>query len=192
MNSNSLKDDIRFEGRLGNYSLEFYSTWGLFSPRSIDEGTSLLAGQLKVEPDATALDLGCGYGPLGLVLAKMAPGGHVHLVDKDFVAIEYAQKNLLANDVGNATAYLSNGFSLVPQDLRFDVIVSNVPAKIGNELLRIFLLDAFDRLTPGGQLYLVTISGLKDYMKRNLNQVFGNYEKLKQSHTYTACRAIKT
>ena len=186
-----LKQDIVFSGRLAGNDFTFHSTWGLFSPKSIDEGTQLLAGYLEVKPDAVCLDLGCGYGPLGLTLAKLAPKGQVHLVDKDFVAVEFATKNAQINHLANVQAYLSNGFAQVPADLKFDVIVSNVPAKIGTELLSIFLHDAHARLNPGGKLYVVTISGLKDYMKRHLTDVFGNYDKLKQSKTYTAAVAVK-
>ena len=184
-------NDLNFSATLHNQSLSYVTTWGLFSPRGIDEGTELLAKYLEVSPDAVCLDLGCGYGPLGLTLAKLAPLGQVHLVDKDFVAVEYSERNAKLNDIDNAHCYLSNGFSHVDPSLKFDVIVSNIPAKIGGELLSIFLNDSYGRLNPGGKLYIVTISGLKDYMKRNLNEVFGNYDKLKQSRTYTAALAIK-
>jgi 16S rRNA G1207 methylase RsmC len=191
MTISELKQDIVFTTRLRGHDLTFHSTWGLFSPKAIDEGTGLLLDQIEVKPDAVCLDLGCGYGPLGLTLAKLAPQGYVHLIDKDFVAVEFARKNLEANQITNAQAYLSNGFSQVSPKAKFDLIVSNVPAKIGSELLTIFLHDAYERLNPGGKLYLVTISGLKDYMKRHLTAVFGNYDKLKQSKTYTAALAIK-
>lgn len=186
-----LKQDIIFTAPLRGRSLTFHSTWGLFSPKGIDEGTRLLVDQLDIPATADCLDLGCGYGPLGLTLAHLAPRGVTHLVDKDFIAVEYAAKNAKLNHLANVQAYLSNGFAQVPADARFDVIVSNIPAKIGGELLSIFLHDAYDRLNPGGQLYIVVISGLKDYMKRNLVGVFGSYEKLKQSKTYTASRAVK-
>lgn len=186
-----LKQDIIFEATLRGHHFTLHSTWGLFSPKAIDEGTRLLADHLELPRTATVLDLGCGYGPLGLVAAKLAPAGTVHLVDKDFVAVDYARRNLELNHIANGQAYLSNGFDQVPADLTFDAIISNVPAKIGAELLSIFLHDAYARLNPGGQLYVVTISGLKDYMKRHLTDVFGNYDKLKQSKTYTAARAVK-
>lgn len=191
MTIQQLKQDITFDAKLQGKDLTFHTTWGLFSPRGIDEGTQLLAKHLELPPHASVLDLGCGYGPLGLLAAKLAPQGTIHLVDKDFVAVHYAQLNAEQNNLTNASAYLSNGLSHVPEDVKFDAIVSNVPAKIGNELLQIFLADAFDRLNPGGQLYIVVISGLKDYMKRHLTQQFGNYDKLGQSKTYTASRAIK-
>jgi 16S rRNA (guanine1207-N2)-methyltransferase len=187
-----LKQDIVFTAKLRGHGLTFHSTWGLFSPKTIDEGTRLLLDHLTSVPaDATVLDLGCGYGPLGLTLAKLAPQGQVHLVDKDFVAVEFARKNATNNHISNAQSYLSNGFAQVPASLKFDLIVSNVPAKIGSELLSIFLSDAHAHLNPGGRLYVVTISGLKDYMKRHLTDTFGNYDKLKQSKTYTAALAIK-
>ena len=186
-----LKQDIIFKTTLRQQDLVFHSTWGLFSPRAIDEGTHLLLDHIEIAPDAQILDLGCGYGPLGLTLAKLAPHGQVHLVDKDFVAVEFARKNAELNHLDNAQAYLSNGFDQVPAGQKFDLIVSNVPAKIGSELLAIFLHDAHARLNPGGRLYIVTISGLKDYMKRHLTDVFGNYDKLKQSKTYTAAMAKK-
>jgi 16S rRNA G1207 methylase RsmC len=190
MDTTSLKKDIVFTAPLVGNNLVFHSTWGLFSPKSIDEGTQLLIDRVEVKPSDVILDLGCGYGPLGLALAKHVPQGSVHLVDKDFVAIEYAAKNAQANNLDNAKCYLSNGFDQVPAGQKFDIIVSNIPAKIGKELLIIFLNDAKDRLNPGGKLYVVTISGLKDYIKRNLTEVFGNYDKLKQSKTYTAAVAV--
>jgi 16S rRNA (guanine1207-N2)-methyltransferase len=191
MTTNELKQDIVFTAELAGHPLTFHSTWGLFSPKAIDEGTDLLIRHLDIKPTDTVLDLGCGYGPLGLTIAKLAPQGQVHLVDKDFVAVDYANQNAALNHLPNARAYLSNGFAQVPADQKFDVVVSNVPAKIGGELLSIFLQDAYDHLNPGGRLYIVVISGLKDYMKRHLTDVFGNYDKLKQSKTYTAAVAVK-
>lgn len=191
MNTSQLKQDISFEATLKGHVLKFRSTWGLFSPRAVDEGTHLLAKHLEIPARASVLDLGCGYGPLGLLAAKLAPGGTVQMIDKDFVAVDYANLNAQLNGLTNAEAYLSNGFSHVPAGVTFDAIISNVPAKIGNELMQILLQDAYDRLNLGGQLYIVVISGLKDYMKRHLSEVFGNYEKLGQSKTYTASRAVR-
>jgi 16S rRNA G1207 methylase RsmC len=190
-NADKYKQNIVFTAKLGGHELTFQSTWGLFSPRAIDEGTDLLIKQIELRPTSTVLDLGCGYGPLGLAIAKMAPKGSVDLVDKDFVAVNFANANAALNHIENAHAYLSNGFDQVPGGRTFDVVVSNIPAKIGGELLSIFLHDAYARLNPDGKLYVVTISGLKDYMKRHLTDVFGNYKKLKQSKTYTAALAVK-
>ena len=180
-----LREPIRFEAQLAGRTLRFASTWGLFSPREIDEGTRLLLAHLEVAPDADCLDLGCGYGAIGLALAALAPAGQTLMVDKDFVAVDFAERNARRNRLDNARVLLSNGFDQVPKDLRFDRITSNVPAKVGKELLSILLHDARDRLRPGGRVYVVTINGLREFMKRNLQEVFGNYDKLKQGAHYT-------
>lgn len=184
-----LRRDIQFTAELGGRHLSLQSTWGLFSPREIDEGTRLLLGHLEIEPNDDCLDLGCGYGPIGLALAAMAPQGQTLMVDKDFVAVDYANRNARANQLQNAEARLSNGFDQIEPGRTFDLIASNVPAKVGKELLAILLHDARQRLRPGGRLYLVTINGLRQYMKRNLSEVFGNYDKLKQGSHYTVALA---
>ncbi len=184
-----LRADIRFTAELGGRSLMIHSTWGLFSPRGIDEGTRLLIEHLEVRPADDCLDLGCGYGPIGLALAILAPEGRTLMVDKDFVAVRYSNRNAEHNAIRNARARLSNGFDQIDPDLRFDLIASNLPAKVGKEMISLYLHDARDRLRPGGRLYLVAINGLRQYLKRNLIEVFGNYEKLKQGARYTVALA---
>lgn len=186
-----LRQDIVFTTTLRDLPFTFHSTWGIFSPRGIDDGTALLLKYIEVNEDDDCLDLGCGYGPLGLTLAKLAPKGQTTLVDKDFVAIEYCVKNAAINKISNATALLSNGFAQI-QEKRFDIIVSNIPAKVGNEMLSLFLHDAYHQLKSGGKLYIVTINGLREYMKRNFKEVFGNYKKFKQGKDYTVAMAEKT
>ena len=181
-----IRQDLLIEYR----QLRFHTTWGLFSPRAIDAGSHLLLEHLELDPDANCLDLGCGYGVLGLCMAKMAPGGHTLMVDKDFVAVDYTEKNRLANHITNASSQLSNGFEQIPRQ-QFDVIVSNIPAKVGKEMLYIYLFDALRYLKPGGSFYIVTITGLRQFFKRGFNEVFGHYEKIKQGKTYTVARGIK-
>lgn len=187
-----LRADIRFEAYLGGKLFRFATTWGLFSPRAIDEGTQLLADRLEIPDQADCLDLGCGYGPLGLVMARAAPAGQTLMIDKDFVAVQYAQRNADLNGLGNARAQMSNGFDQIDPKLRFDAIASNLPAKVGKELLAIYLHDAWARLRPQGRLYLVTINGLREFIRRNLEEVFGNYDKIKQGRAYTLALAVKT
>jgi 16S rRNA (guanine1207-N2)-methyltransferase len=186
-----LRRDIVFDADLAGEQLHLHSTWGIFSPREIDEGTRLLVSHLEIAPNDNCFDLGCGYGPIGLFMARRAPQGQTLMVDKDFMAVEYANANAQRNGLGNARAMLSNAFDHIDPALRFDVIASNIPAKVGKELLSLILHDARQRLNPGGRLYVVTINGLRQYMKRNLNEVFGNYDKLKQGRNYTVALAVK-
>lgn len=185
------KQDIRFEERLLGHPLQFQTTWGLFSPRGIDEGTQLLLNHLKIGESETILDIGCGYGPLGLAMGKVAHKGEIHMVDKDYLAVEYANRNAALNQLPHCNAYLSNGWSEVPRSLQCDTVVSNIPAKVGRELLTILLCDSYAQMKPGGQMVVVTINGLRDFMKRNFKEVFGNYKKLKQGKSYTVARAVK-
>jgi len=187
----SLRADIVFQTRLRGQELTFHSTWGLFSPREIDEGSRLLLDHVQVGAADDCLDLGCGYGAIGLTLARLAPDGHTTLVDKDFVAIDYCRKNMALNRIGNAEALLSNGFDAI-RERRFDLVASNIPAKVGNELMTLFFHDAWRQLNPGGRLYVVTINGLREYIKRTFKQRFGNYAKLKQGRNYTVALATKT
>ena len=163
---NDHRQDLLLEYR----GLRFKTTWGLFSPRTIDDGSRLLLDHLELEPADDCLDLGCGYGVLGLCMARSAPQGHTLMVDKDFVAVD--------------------GFKQIPAR-QFDVIVSNIPAKVGKEMLYIYLFDALDYLKPGGAFYIVTITGLRQFFKRGFSEVFGNYEKIKQGKSYTVARGIK-
>ena len=189
-NIEKLREDIVFRDTLREQALTFHSTWGLFSPREIDEGSRLLLNRVEVNPADDCLDLGCGYGAIGLTLARLAPQGHTTLVDKDFVAIQYCHKNIELNRIGNAEALLSNGFDAI-RGRTFDVIASNIPAKVGNELMSLFFYDAYRQLEPGGRLYVVTINGLRDYIKRVFRERFGNYAKLKQGRNYTVAQATK-
>jgi len=68
-----LREDIVFNETLKDIPFVFHTTWGLFSPRNIDEGTLLLLKYLDISANDDCLDLGCGYGPLGLTMAKLAP-----------------------------------------------------------------------------------------------------------------------
>jgi len=184
-----LREDIVFNTTLKGHTMEFHSTWGVFSPREVDKGTQLLLDHIEIDRSDTCIDLGCGYGPLGLVMAAEADLGRVHLIDKDFVAIDYTQKNARLNHLDNVEVYLSNGFSAVPEDARFDVVVSNLPAKAGKELFYLYFYDARARMKPGSRIYVVTINGLRQFIKRIFTEVFGNYSKLKQGKDYTVSMA---
>ena len=188
--ADQLKQDIVFHARLRGEELVFHSTWGLFSPRRIDDGSRMLAERMDLSPDQTTLDLGCGYGAIGLAAARCCPGGEVHMVDKDFVAVEYAAKNARLNGLSNCRSYLSNAFGDVP-DMRFDNIASNLPANVGREMLYIILAGARAHLKPGGRLYVVTVAGLRKFIQRNFIDIFGNYKKLKQGRTCALAVAVR-
>jgi 16S rRNA (guanine1207-N2)-methyltransferase len=179
---------LQVQASLRGHDLHFDTTWGLFHPKGIDAGTRLLLERIDVDENAECLDLGCGWGPIGCTLARLTSGA-VHMVDKDFVAVDCARRNAEANGCTNARAYLSNGFHHVPEEARFDLIASNIPAKVGGELLDFWMEESHRRLRPGGTLWVVTVAGLKDYIKRVFKQSFGNHRKVKQSGTHVVAMA---
>lgn len=185
-----LRQDIVFGDSLRGHRFTFHSTWGLFSPKAIDEGTRLLVEHLDIRENERALDLGCGYGPIGITIAREAPAGHCVMVDKDFVAVEFARRNAAINGVHNVDIRLSDGFRHLDQE-RFTLVVSNLPAKTTKEHYYLFFHDAWHRLEHHGRIYVVVISGLRQFIKRAFIEVFGNHTKIKQGKTYTVAMAEK-
>lgn len=183
-----LRRDIVFTETVRGQTLKFHTTWGLFSPKGLDAGSRLLLENLEIAPGDDTLDLGCGYGPLGLVMARLAPRGTHVLVDKDFVAVDYSRKNAGFNGITNVECFLSNGFDQV-SGRHFDLIVSNLPAKVGKELYYLYFHDALAHMKPGARFYVVTISGIRKFIQKAFQEVFGNYAKIKQGSTYTVALA---
>jgi len=121
------RKDTKFSAKLNDTELKFTTTWGIFSSTEIDKGTKLLIDELDfIQDDFDCLDIGCGYDPLGLYLAKKCHNGIVHMVDRDYIAVEYSKINAERNQVKNTNIYLSNGFSKIPKEQTFDLIVCNI------------------------------------------------------------------
>ena len=127
---------------------------GVFSGSKVDGGSRyLLQEHPPIADDVTSiLDLGCGYGPIGLVAAKRAPNAHVWGIDINERAIALANVNAEANDIVNATFCTAAD---LPADLRFDLIISNPPIRIGKTALHELLTTWLDRLTPQGRAWMV-------------------------------------
>jgi len=191
MSIDELRRDQVIDADLPGVRLRLHATWGLFSPRAIDAGSRLLLEHLDVRANEVALDLGCGYGPIGLAIARQAPAGRVHLIDRDFVAVDYSRANAERNRLDNVEVYLSNGFAAVAPELPLTLVVSNLPAKVGNELFRLIFHDAHARMVPGARIVVVTINGLRDFIKREFTATFGNCRKLKQGKSYTVSMAVR-
>ncbi|MGP1606819.1 MAG: class I SAM-dependent methyltransferase [Moraxella sp.] len=185
------RKDIHFKQDVLGRPFEFYTTWGIFSPEKLDDGSLMLLDYIDFKSDDNSIDLGCGYGVLGMTAARECPDGQHLLIDKDFVAVEYARLNCQKNQLTNTRVQLSNGFNQVDNNLTFSLVMSNLPAKVGKEQHYLYLLDAYQRMTTGGRFYVVTINGLRQFMKRAFTEVFGNAEKVKQGKTYTITMATK-
>lgn len=185
------RQDIYFNQEVLGKPFDFVSTWGIFSPEKLDDGSLMLLDYIDFRHDDNSIDLGCGYGVLGMTASRECPNGQHLLIDKDFVAVEYARRNCIKNGLNNAQVQLSNGFNDVDKSRQFSLVMSNLPAKVGKEQHYLYLLDAYQAMPSGGRFYVVTINGLRQFMKRAFTEVFGNADKVKQGKTYTVTMAMK-
>lgn len=180
---------------IGSVSIELTTRHGLFSARALDEGTALLLRELEsLEPLPRVLDLGCGYGPIGLTIAARWPSAHVDLVDADIRAVEATAENINRNHLDNAAVTLSDGIrELRDQAVTYDLVVSNLPAQAGNDAIDQLLLDAHDALNDGGSLAVVAVNGLRRYLQRRLADIFGarQVRKVHQGSRHTVLEAAK-
>lgn len=146
-----------FEGKKFNFNLGET----LFSTFAIDHGTDILLRSISPESTPnTILDLGCGYGPIGIVLANKFSQAEIIMVDRDLLAVRYSTINIEKNGLTNAKATGSVGMEQVANQ-KFDLIVSNIPAKIGDEAItQEFVLTPYRHLTPGGELWIVVVNAL--------------------------------
>lgn len=163
--------DIYFKKRLDYTSrgmrFQFDVGHTLFSTFEVDDGTDLLLRVLEPSaPPELILDLGCGCGVIGIVLAQRFPEAQVLMADKDLLAVRYARHNLALNKIERASVIGSIGLSEVPES-PYDLIVSNIPAKIGDEAIeQEFILGPLARLRPGGEFWFVVVSGLNRLIPR--------------------------
>ena len=172
------------------FELRLATQPGVFAHRGIDAGTRLLIEAMRVSPTARVLDLGCGYGAIGIVAAKLATKGHVVLVDSDIRATRLAQRNLALNGVTNAEVLLGDGVHDLPPKARFDVVACNPPTHGGREVLDELVAGAYRVLRPRGQLYIVINRLLS--LRREVESVFGSAVTVARSKGYVVIQAVKT
>ena len=139
---------------LPDLSLRLTTDRGVFSAGAVDPGTKLLLLESGAPgTDSThLLDLGCGYGPIALTLARRAPHSTVWAVDVNRRALALCAANAKSNGIENVRAVEPDG---VPHDVRFDGIWSNPPIRIGKPALHELLLTWLERLRSDGRAWLV-------------------------------------
>ncbi len=158
----------------------FSSRPGVFSWDHLDEATAILAEHMDVQPNDRVLDLGCGYGVLGVVAGRIANAHPVAMVDVDSEAVRSAARSAAAAGLGTARVMGSDAASAVLEE-RFDLVVTNPPFHVGKATdLSVpiqFIADAFTVLAPGGRLNLVAnrtlpYEGAIKYLFKNITTVY--------------------
>ena len=150
---------------IGGLGLEFRVSQTLFSSHTVDVGTELLLRTLHSAGDRfeKVLDLGCGYGPIGIALKALNPGASLDMVDKDALAVKYASQNALLNGIDDALSYPTVGFDDI-RDRDFDLVVANIPGKAGEQVIASWLRDAPLYLRKGGLVGVVVVAPLESFV----------------------------
>lgn len=152
---------LRVECRGASVSL--LAPRSVFSSGRIDDGTRLLLDRLPAEAPRSFLDLGCGYGALGLPIAHRHPEARGVLVDRDLLAVAFARRNAGALGLRNVRVVPSLGFSALPPDApRFCWVLANLPARVGPGVLEHFLAGSASRLEEDGRAFVVVIAPLAE------------------------------
>lgn len=168
--------------------LTFLTDAGVFSKKMIDYGSRVLLSVLDFEAGERVLDVGCGYGPLGLTLAK-ARGVAATMVDINQRALDLAQKNAERNQI-SAEILQSNVYEKVSGI--FDHIISNPPIRAGKQVVHEVISGSYGHLTEGGDLTLVIQKKQgAPSAKSKMETVFGNCEIVKKDKGYYILRSEK-
>ncbi|MCI1695645.1 class I SAM-dependent methyltransferase [Aneurinibacillus aneurinilyticus] len=151
--ADSMEQTFTFD--LRGREFRFITDRGVFSKNRIDFGSVLLIETMEIEDGMNVLDVGCGYGPIGMTAASLTPSGRVMMLDINERAVSLANRNLTVNGILNAEAIVSDRFSSVPPEQKFDVILTNPPIRAGKQIVHGIFEDAVNFLAPGGSLWIV-------------------------------------
>ena len=155
---------------LNGVSLIFKTEPSMFSPQSIDKGTLAMLSAVGFSKTDKVLDLGCGYGIVGIYAAKLIGEHNIIMSDIDAACVELAKRNAETNGVGGVSVIQSDGFSNI-QDTDFSLILSNPPYHSDFSIPKHFIEKGFNRLMIGGKMFMVTKR--KDWYKKKLIAIFG-------------------
>ncbi|MDM5152924.1 class I SAM-dependent methyltransferase [Bacillus sp. DX1.1] len=187
----SKSDRKRWEYTLRGNQFIFLSDHGVFSKNEVDFGSRLLIEAFQM-PDVRGdvLDVGCGYGPIGLSLAKESQGREVHMVDVNERALELAKENAANNKIGNVRIYQSSVYENI--DGQYAAILSNPPIRAGKHVVHEILEKAVDHLVPGGELWIVIQKkqGAPSAMKK-LEAVFSEVDVVEKKKGYYIIKSKK-
>lgn len=168
--------------------MTFLTDAGVFSKKMVDFGSQLLLKCLEVNQGETVLDVGCGYGPLGLSLAK-AYGVQATMVDINNRALDLARQNAERNKV-EATIFQSNIYEQVED--KFDHVISNPPIRAGKQVVHEIIEKSKEFLEIGGDLTIVIQKKQgAPSAKSKMEDVFGNCEIVKKDKGYYILRSVK-
>lgn len=179
--------------KLGKDDFTLLTDAGVFSKDKVDTGSKVLieAAQNTSFPEGNLLDLGCGYGVVGLALAKKFSKREIEMVDVNERALSLSKDNAHLNQVKNVKIYQSNIFEEI-QNKKFAGIISNPPIRAGKKVVHQILSEAYNHLRDGGKLQIVIQrkQGAPS-AKKKMKEVFGNVERIELKKGYWVLESEK-
>ncbi|GAX89330.1 16S rRNA methyltransferase [Effusibacillus lacus] len=185
--------DLRLvRDRLRQFDLEFWTDAGVFSKGGVDFGSRLLIETMDIPNGARVLDVGCGYGPIGITAAKLAPDGHVLMIDVNGRAVELARKNAGQNGVKNVEVRQSDLFFNV-HERSFDRILTNPPIRAGKAVVHEIFEEAAMRVNQSGELWVVIQKKQgAPSAKKKLEELFEEVDDVAKDAGYRIFRCRKS
>jgi 16S rRNA (guanine1207-N2)-methyltransferase len=179
------------EAVLRGRTLKFETDAGVFSKSGIDYGSRLLIETMDITAQAQVLDMGCGYGPIGLCAALLAQYGLVTMADVNERALQLSERNARLNGIMNVRMVQSDLFSgLVGEE--YTHILTNPPIRAGKQLVHQLFDDAYSHLRDGGELWTVIQKkqgAASAYSK--LEERYKKVDEVERAKGYWIIRAIK-
>ncbi|MCM3164476.1 class I SAM-dependent methyltransferase [Metabacillus litoralis] len=179
--------------QLKDFLFTFQSDRGVFSKNEVDFGSRLLIESF-LPPDVSGdfLDVGCGYGPIGLSLAKSF-NRQVDMIDINERAIELAKDNAALNKVENVNIFQSNQFENISEYRKYAAVLTNPPIRAGKQVVHSIFEKSFDHLVHEGELWIVIQKkqGAPSAMDK-LNEMFNEVEVVEKKKGYYIIKAKKS
>ncbi|MDR0127129.1 class I SAM-dependent methyltransferase [Bacillus zhangzhouensis] len=178
---------------LRNRTFTFTSDSGVFSKKEVDYGSRLLIEAFEEpELDGDVLDVGCGYGPIGLSLANEMTSRTIHMIDVNERAVELSKENAKHNRIDNVRIYQSDLFSNVHSSAAFASILTNPPIRAGKKVVHAIFEKSADHLLPEGELWVVIQKkqGGPSAIEK-LEQLFGEVAVVMKKKGYYVIKAKK-
>lgn len=192
--------DRRFiEYRANGINFNFVTDTNVFSRNDVDKGTELLIDAVIEDIKARGakkgerlLDLGCGYGVVGVVMKSVFMSFEVTSVDVNARAVELAKENASKNNVKLARCTQSDVLSALSSEDIFDIVMTNPPVRAGKQTVFSFYEQAYEHMAPGAAIYSVLQrkQGAPSSEKK-LTELFGNCETVAISGGYRVMKAVK-
>lgn len=192
-NPTSQHDEHVVDYRVNDIDLKFTTDAGVFSKMRVDYGSGVLIKKMADVnfPSNNILDVGTGYGPLGLFAAKFWPTQTVEMVDVNQRGLDLAKKNAELNHIDNVAIFVSDVYSNITPEKKYGLIVTNPPIRAGKTVVSNILSGAKSHLVSGGVLLVVIQKKQGEPSARKLlTKTFGNCTILKRDKGYYVLQAV--